>query len=85
MRRVHTTRFHIGPRRINTTNWEFARSYTPRRTAFGVLLSIATILLIIGVGTMVLWLIVNDPDALRLALIVVGVVALGLMWKGQRR
>ena len=72
---------HIGPNRIYTSDWEFIRSYTPRRTAFGVLLSIVAL----AVAALIVWLIVTDPDALRLALIVIGLLALGMMSKGVRR
>lgn len=78
-------RTYIGPRRIYTSNWEFARSYRPRRTAFGVLLGTATVLISLAVGAMIVWLIVNDLDMLRLALIVVGLVALWMMTKGAQR
>jgi hypothetical protein len=74
-------RTHITPTRIYTSDWEFARSYSPRRTAFGALLLIVAL----AVVAMVLWLIVNDPDTLRLTLVLVGTLALWLMAKGARR
>ena len=75
---------HITPNRIYTSDWEFASSYRPKRTAFGVLLAIVAIIVTLAVGAMVLWLIANDPDTLRLALIVAGMLALWLMAKGAR-
>ena len=75
---------HIGPHRIYTSDWEFARSHKPRRTALGVLAAIVTIFVMLAVGITVLWLIANDPDALRLGLIVAGMLALWLMAKGGR-
>ena len=75
---------HITPRRIYTSDWEFARSYHPRRTAFGVLLAVITVLVMLAVGATVLWLILNDPGTLRLALIVAGLLALWAMAKGAR-
>ena len=77
-------RTHIGPHRIYTSDWEFARSYRPKRTALGVLLAIVAIIVTLAVGAMVLWLIANDPDTLRLTLIVAGMLALWLMAKGGR-
>ena len=76
---------HIGPHRIYTSDWEFIRSYTPRRTAFGVLLTIVCVPVALAVAALIVWLIVTDPDALRLALIVIGLLALGMMSKGVRR
>ena len=75
---------HITPRRIYTSDWEFARSYRPKRTALGVLGAIVVILVMLAVGVTVLWLIANDPDALRSGLIAVGMLALWLMAKGGR-
>ena len=75
---------HITPGRIYTSNWQFTHSYTPRRTAFGVLLAVATILVILAVGGMVLWLIVNEGDTLRLILVIVGLLALWLMAQGAK-
>ena len=75
---------HIGPRRIYTSDWEFARSYRPKRTAFGVLLAVGAIVVTLIVGAMVLWLIVNDSDTLRMGLIVAGMLALWMMAKGAR-
>ena len=63
---------HIGPRRIYTSDWEFARSYRPKRTAFGVLLAVGAIVVTLIVGAMVLWL------------IVAGMLALWMMAKGAR-
>ena len=77
-------RTHIGPHRIYSSDWEFASSYRPKRTAFGVLLAIVAILVTLAVGAMVLWLIANDSDTLRLGLIVAGMLALWLMAKGGR-
>jgi len=76
---------HITSRRIYTSDWEFVRSYTPKRTAFGCVLSIVAILVAIAVVAMVTWLIAHDPDTLRLALIVTGLTALWIMAKGARR
>ena len=72
---------HIGPHRIYTSDWEFIRSYTPRRTAFGVLLSIVAL----AVAALIVWLIVTEGDTLRLTLIAGGFLALWLMAKGGYR
>ena len=79
-----TMRTHIGPHRIYTSDWEFALSHRPKRTALGVLGAIVTILVMLAVGVTVLWLIANDPDALRSGLIAVGMLTLWLMAKGGR-
>jgi hypothetical protein len=71
---------HITPHHIFTSHWQFVRSYTPRRTALGVLLLIVAL----AVTAMTLWLIVSDPDTARLGLVVVGVLALWMMAKGAR-
>ena len=47
---------HITPRRIYTSDWEFASSYRPKRTALSVLGAIVVILVTLAVGVMVLWL-----------------------------
>lgn len=75
--RIHTTPSH----HIYASDWEFARSHAPRRTALGVLLLIVTL----AVGAMTLWLIVNDPDTARLGLVVMAVLSLWMMAKGARR
>ena len=74
-------RTHIDPSRIYTSDWEFARSYTPRRTAFGVLLGIVAL----AVAALIVWLIITDGDTLRLALITAGFLALWAMAKGGQR
>jgi hypothetical protein len=71
-------RTHITPRRIHTSDWEFARSYTPRRTAFGVLLDIVCL----AVAATVVWLAVTNGAALLTA---VGLLALWLMVRGAQR
>jgi len=60
--------------------------YTLRRAEFGVLLTIVCALVTPAVSTMVLWLIAHTPDMdmLRLALIVMGLLALWMMAKGMR-
>jgi len=76
---------HIGPHRIYTSDWEFIRSYTPRRTAFGVLLAIVHVLVALAVAALIVWLIVTDGDTLRLTLIAAGFLALWLTAKGGCR
>ena len=71
---------HITPHRIYASDWEFVRSYRPRRTAFGYLLTLVAVAVVILIG----WLIINDPDVLRLGLVVGAVLALWMMAKGAR-
>lgn len=63
---------------IYASDWEFARSYTPRRTAFGVLLGIVCL----AVAATVVWLAVTNGAALLTA---VGLLALWLMVRGAQR
>ena len=69
---------HITPHRIYASDWEFVRSYRPRRTALGYLGAIVAL----AVTALVVWLIVTDPVAL---LTTVAIVALWLMAMGARR
>lgn len=69
---------YITPRRIYASDWEFARSYKPRRTALGYLGAVVAL----AVTALVVWLVVTDPVALLTA---AALVALWLMAMGARR
>jgi hypothetical protein len=71
-------RTHITPQRIYTSDWEFTRSYSPRRTAFGALLLIVAL----AVTALIIWLVIIDPVAL---LTIAAIAALWLMAQGARR
>jgi hypothetical protein len=71
-------RTHITPTRIYTSDWEFVRSITPRRTVLGWLL----LLVALAVTALVIWLAITDPVAL---LTIAAIGALWLMAMGARR
>ncbi len=76
-------KLYIGRDRIYTSHWEPSRHPRLRRVLERVL-QITVLIIMLVVGGMAIWLASTDADALRLTLIVVGLLAVGVMAKGAR-